>query len=278
MNQNLFRRIARLEKLAKPYLDARQRAEKKWVMTFYEAAAHAAILAFLIRYGNPIVGEPLSTACQRVSESPAWTKFSEEFRHCLPRSDKQHLFVPYNEPCEEPYNSPFKRTRALLIGPPLRHAVLSNFVGADEKEKLEAVFASAPPWLIWFTFADYTAKLLSLALPDFSHETRFARSQENLELWPGLPSGAFEPSRWPNGSKNEPLARTDLSLLRPVPQLPDSPMTPREQKRARATYMKARPIERTDSWPRLLKAELFKLTPHERNEWLRNRNPKDHSA
>jgi hypothetical protein len=43
------------------------------------------------------------------------------------------------------------------MGSPLRHAVISSFPGADEKEKLDAVFASAPPWLIWFTFGDYTA-------------------------------------------------------------------------------------------------------------------------
>jgi hypothetical protein len=275
MNQNLFRRIARLETLAKPYLEARQRAEEQCEKAFQEAAGHAAILAFLIRYGNPIIGEPLSRACQRVSESPAWTKFSEEFQHSLLPSDAQYPFKPYNEPYNEPYSGPFKRDRAFLIGAPLRHAVISNFAGADEKEKLDAVFASAPPWLIWFAFADYTAKLLSLTLPDLSRETHFARSQENLELWPGLPSGAFEPSRWANGPENEPLAHTDLSLLRPAPQLPDSPMTPREQKRARATYMRSHPIRRTDSWPFLFKAEFFKLPFDRRGEWLRNRNPKD---
>jgi hypothetical protein len=273
MNQNQFRRIARLETLTKPYLEARRRAERQWERTFHEAAGHAAILAFLIRYGNPIIGEPLSTACQRVSESRAWTKFSEEFQHSLLRWDEQYPFKPCNEPYER---GPFKRDRAFLLGAPLRHAVISNFVGADEKEKLDAVFASAPPWLIWFAFADYTAKLLGLTLPDLSHETRFERSQENLELWPGIPSGAFEPIRWFNGPKNEPLARTDLSLLRPAVQLPDGPMTPREQKRALATYLKPHPIRRTDYWPPLYKAEFFKLPFDRRGEWLRNRNPKDH--
>jgi len=44
-----------------------------------------------------------------------------------------------------------------------------------EKEKLEQVFASAPPWLIWFTFADYTAELLGLSLPDLSSVAGDAR-------------------------------------------------------------------------------------------------------
>jgi hypothetical protein len=51
------------------------------------------------------------------------------------------------------------------MGAHLRHFVISSFPGADEKEKLDRVFSAAPPWLLWFTFADYTAALLDLTLP-----------------------------------------------------------------------------------------------------------------
>jgi hypothetical protein len=197
--------------------------------------------AFLIRYGNPIINEPLSCACQRCGESSVWRDFADKFPAVLFRGE--YAFEPHN------------RDKAGLIGAPLRHLVISLFPGADEKEKLDAVFASAPPWLIWFTFGDYTAELLGLTLPDLSSVTDFARSKTNFDLWWGLPSGAFELRPWPDGPDNEPLARTDLNLLRPATALPNSQMTPRERKRARATYMKSDPINRMDNWPGLLPLE-----------------------
>jgi hypothetical protein len=245
MSQNRFRQIARLEKLAKPHLEAGRRAEREWQSTLEGAAAHAASFAFLIRYGNPTIGEPLSLACQRVSESSAWRECCEKF--------PAMVMMPHGEYSFEPHN----RDHVAVIGRPLRHAVISRFPGADEKEKLDAVFGAAPPWLIWFTFGDYTAKLLGLTLPDLSGVTGFARSKANFDLWWGLPREAFESSPWAEGPENEPLARTDLSLLRPARQLPDSTMTPREQKRARATYLKSDPTKRTDEWPMLLPSELL---------------------
>ena len=97
--------------------------------------------------------------------------------------------------------------RVFTLGFPVRHAVIKALSGADEKEKLSTAFGSTPPWLIWFTFADYTAALLNLTLPDLSSVTGFARSKENFPGWHGLPSGAFEPGPWRNGRDNEPLAR-----------------------------------------------------------------------
>ena len=131
--------------------------------------------------------------------------------------------------------------------------------GADEKEKLDAVFASSPPWLIWFTFGDYTAELLSLTVPDLSSVAGFARSKANFDLWWGLPSGAFERRPWPDGPENEQLARTDLNLLRPATGWPDSQMTPREQRRERAARMKSHPIKCTDDWPHLVASELLEM-------------------
>ena len=49
------------------------------------------------------------------------------------------------------------------MAPALRHVIIATYSGADEKQKLEATFALAPPWLLWFTFADYTTELLNLA-------------------------------------------------------------------------------------------------------------------
>jgi hypothetical protein len=135
--------------------------------------------------------------------------------------------------------------------------VISNFPGADEKEKLDAVFSSAPPWLIWFTFADYTAKLLGLKLPDLSDVRRFERSKENFNCWWGLPSGAFERRSWSSGPNAELLSRTDLSLLGPPTSSGVAPKTSREIRRERAAYMKSLATNQTDDWPQLLAVEIF---------------------
>jgi hypothetical protein len=112
-----------------------------------------------------------------------------------------------------------------LIGDPLRHVLLSTLSGADEKDKLNRVFKSAPPWLLWFTFADYSAKLLGLSLPDLSTVRRFERSKEIFHAWWGLPQSAFECRPW---------------------------------QRALANSARANPGQQIE-WPRLISEELLRL-------------------
>lgn len=232
MNQIRFRQIARLEELAQPYLKHRIGLEERWLKIRRGAVSHATVLAFLIRYGHPKLGEPLSIACQRVTESRVW-------RDCLDNIiPSPTRYVP-SEQSFDPYN----RTAVTVIGEPLRHAAISSFPGINEKAKLNAVFKSAPPWLIWFTFADYTAAVLGLKIPDLSKVAHFARSREAFDRWWGLPMGAFERSPWPKGPERELLARADLSLLRSEPAH-DEPTTRRERKRARMNS-----INWTDEWP-----------------------------
>jgi hypothetical protein len=256
MSRVRFRQIARLEALAQPYIKRRQQTEEEWRLTRVGAAAHAAVLAFLIRYGNPTIDEPLSCAWQRCSESSAWKEYCDRFDSDRWPLDEEYPFRPDN------------RNVTQVIGMSLRHVVIASFPGADEKEQLDAVFASAPPWLIWFTFGDYTAELLGLTLPDLSSVAGFARSKANFDLWYGLPSGAFERRPWPDGPDDEPLARTDLKLLRPEMERPDDQMTPRERRRARATYMKSHPIERTDDWPWLFPAEFLEMSFEDRMAFI----------
>ena len=245
MNQIRFRQIARLEKRALPYIEQREGMGQHLLRVRRGAVAHATVLAFLIRYGNPQIGEPLSEACRRVSESEAWRACCEKF----PKYDKNFrgdsLFVPYG------------RAAVSLFGDPLRHVFLSTFAGADEKDKLNRVFKSAPPWLIWFTFADYTAKLIDLNLPDLSNVKKFERSKKLFHGWWGLPKSAFECRPWPDGVDGEPLARTDLSLLRfEIKQ--DAPITNRQRKRALANSARSS-LSRQIDWPRLLSEELLQL-------------------
>ena len=151
-----------------------------------------------------------------------------------------------------------------IIGAPLRHVIISTYSGADEKQKLEAALALAPPWLPWFTFADYTAKLLNLTIPDLSEAAGFMRSKANFDIWWGLPMGAFQRAPWPHGSEHEPLARTDLNLLRPTIEDTIRPMTRRELMRKRAALQKSDRGERQNAWPPLIPVEHLKLSRSER--------------
>ena len=79
MYQTRSRQIARLEKRAVPYMALKQANQKKWDSIRDGAVEHAAVLAFLIRYGKPKSREPLSEACQRVTESKAWKALRDKF-------------------------------------------------------------------------------------------------------------------------------------------------------------------------------------------------------
>ena len=166
MNQIRFRQIALLEKRALSHIKQREGIERQWQQIRRGAVAHAAVLAFLVRYGNPQMGEPLSEACRRFAASEAWKACCDKFPEIYKNYRDEYFFEPYN------------RDRVFLIGDPLRHMLITTFPGTDEKDKLNRVFKSATPWLIWFTFADYTAKLLDLDLPDLSTVSGFERSKK----------------------------------------------------------------------------------------------------
>jgi hypothetical protein len=263
MSKNRFRQIARLEELAQPYLKRRRHIEKEWQCTISGAANHAAILAFLIRYGEPEIGEPLSCAWERFVNTHVWKEYCDKWQ----AMNQECIRDEYGDEPEcrftftaRPYRgSPYDRDGALLRGAYLRHELIARFSGGTEKEKLERVFASAPPWLIWFTFADYTAELLGLSLPDLSSVAGFARSKADFDNWYGLPKDAFVPRPWPDGPDNEPLARTDLDLLRPATERPINPTTRLEHRRTHARYMKSRSAKSTENWPYLISIDFLKM-------------------
>lgn len=214
---------------------------QRWQNIRHGAVAHATVLGFLLRYGDPGITQPLSEACQRVTESEGW----KLYRETMPPRLK---FVEYEEQF-----TPHSRGTVVEIGEVLRHLFISPLPGINEKAKLNAIFESTPAWLIWFTFADYTAAVLGLKVPDLSSVMRFTRSKEAFDRWWGLPKGAFECRPWPKDRESEPLARTDLSLLRPEPAY-DQLMTRRERKRALAAS-----INWTDEWPTLCPLDYLQL-------------------
>jgi hypothetical protein len=240
MYQIRSRQIARLEKRASTYIKQRVGIEEQWRNVRRGVVAHATVLAFLVRYGNLRMDEPLSYACQRVTESQAWKACRDKIPPFYKYVHHEKLFEPYS------------RSSVMVIGEPLRHVVISSFPGIDERAKLNAVFKSAPPWFIWFTFADYTAALLGLKIPDLSSVKQFARSRDAFDRWWGLPKNAFERDPWPQGEESD-LARTDLSLLRPEPAH-DELMSRRERKRVLATS-----TNWTDEWPAPYPLEFFQM-------------------
>jgi hypothetical protein len=199
-----------------------------------------------VRYGNPQLGEPLSCAGGRVAKSELWGLFCQKF------PPDRTIF-----PANFEYSFPFTRDQVTIIGDELRHVSIAAFPGADEKEKLNHVLRSAPPWLLWFTFADYSAKLLGLRLPDLSTVRGFERSTEIFHGWWGLPPSAYEYRPWPHGIEGEALARTDLSLFE-LETGQEMPVTKRERTRALAHASRSN-LGRKAEWPMLISAERLRL-------------------
>jgi hypothetical protein len=242
MNRIRSRRIARLGKA----VPQSEQIERQWREIRRGAVAHATVLALLVRYGNPQLGEPLSCAGGRVAKSEFWGLFCQKF------PPDRTIF-----PANFEYSFPFTRDQVTIIGDELRHVSIATFPGANEKEKLNRVLRSAPPWLLWFTFADYSAKLLGLRLPDLSTVRGFERSKEIFYRWWGLPQSAYECHPWPHGIDGEALARTDLSLFE-LETGQEMPVTKRERTRALARASRSN-LGRKAEWPTLISAERLRL-------------------
>src|SRR5436305_14115508 len=75
MYQVRAKQIARLEKRARPFLEQRLGSAERWEKVRRGALNHAVVLGFLLRYGEPQIGEPLEEACRRVTESDAWKEY-----------------------------------------------------------------------------------------------------------------------------------------------------------------------------------------------------------
>jgi hypothetical protein len=224
MNQARRRRIARLEKLAKPTIERVRQSDKALNARIRDdATSHAIGLGALILYGNPKEDEPLSEAWQR----------------CIERFPNQELAL--------------ERMKGLLTnGNYIPHAaeivgekVMAELPGSTEKEKFQNLFSSAPPWLIWFTFADFTADFLDLTLPDLSSVRHFERSKSVFEKWPDLPDGKFEFRIRSDDFDLKGFSVRDLFFLKDMHQVPEEKMTRLDRKRYLSLFEKL--ITRSDS-------------------------------
>jgi len=233
------KQIARLEKRARPFIEQRLGSAERWERLRRGALNQVVVLGFLLRYGEPQIGEPLEEACQRVTKSDGWKEY-------------QAIIPPRMAPICEDRFAPHDRGSVVEIGEVLRHLFVSRLPGHTEKEKLKAILQSAPPWLIWFTFADYSAAVLDLELPDLSSVSRFVRFRTVFDIWWGLPRGGFEWHPWPEGCEAE-LAHIDLGLLRPDPGR-DRFLTKRERKRQIAAS-----LHWPDEWPSMYPLDWLRL-------------------
>jgi hypothetical protein len=142
MSQLRFRQLARLEKRALPYLERKRRyAEEQKASSRENAFVIVANLALLILYGDPRIGEPLSFAWRRCLDSPAWKACREKHPDYIGRHGRDE-------------EGPFSSWGAGWIAQYFRKYFLPELPGVDETEKLNAVFAKAPAWLLWFTHGE----------------------------------------------------------------------------------------------------------------------------
>jgi hypothetical protein len=207
-----FRRVARLEKRALPYIERKRRSAQeeraRSASRLENCFVKIANLAVLILYGDPKIGEPLSCAWRRCLETETW----KACREGHPDIDKEALFDEQG---------------AQSIAQYFREYILPDLPGAEETEKLNAVLAKAPAWLLWFTNAELSVMCLGLKLPDLSSMSRFARPEDCTD---DLPDGAFELRRLPDGVEDQTLClfleleRKELAL--------EAKLTPRERLRA----------------------------------------------
>jgi hypothetical protein len=212
MSQIRFRQVARLEKRALPYIERKRRYEEenriRSASNREDDFAKVAHLALLILYGEPKIGEPLTYAWRRCRESRVWKACRE--RH--PDIDEE---------------SPFYEQGARVVAQYFREYILPDLPGADEIEKLNAVLAKAPPWLLWFTNAETSIFCLGLKLPDLSSVSRFARPEDLMDH---LPDEAVELRPLPDGVADKFTAEF-VKLLSKRSAL-EVNLTPRQRMRA----------------------------------------------
>jgi hypothetical protein len=224
MSQARRRQIARLEKLAEPKIkQVRQAEEAVENRIEISAKVHAFCLAALILYGNPKQDEPLSDA---------WQRCIERFPALQPsKADK--------------LVDEWGRLRSRVVANIVAEKVMAELPGTTKKEKFQNLFSSAPPWLIWFTFADLTGAILNLTLPDLSSVTNFRRSKAVFEKWPALPDGKFESCLRSDDLGAEGLSVEDAAFLVDMPKVPEEKMTRLDRKRYHSLFDKL--ITQSDS-------------------------------
>jgi hypothetical protein len=212
-----IRRVTRLENLARAYLKRRQESDSKTLeFILKNAFIRVANLSALILYGEPKMDEPLSLAWKRCLQSHEWGS----------RREKHGGWDEYGR---DDCGDPFVDYGAMRIAEYFRNYFIPDLPGEDEIEKFSKIFEMAPPWLLWFTYGDISARTLGIKLPDLSGVNRFVRGEYTLCE---LPEGPFECHLLPDGISDQFAVSSHRKRLED--ELKD--MTPRERKRTIRIY------------------------------------------
>jgi hypothetical protein len=220
MTQNRRRQLARFERRALSYIRANRNGLEngKFESIRRIEFGRVACVCLLTLYGAPRIDESLATAWRRVCQSAAWRARRKEHPHLPSFEGDDHFRM-----CE----TPFDLVGAMLLGGYFREFFLADLPGSNESEKLNAVLAAAPPWLIWFSNTEISIKMCGLKAPDISKERRFLRAPPS----DGLPVGQFERKLRPAGVDDWHDVELRKFAATRVPVLP-AHLTPRERKRA----------------------------------------------
>lgn len=175
MRLALFRTVSRLEYKSKFYVRTleRERASKERTAREYGKLIIMNV-AVLLLYGRPQRCESLSAAWERCKASAGWQAYVRKYRS----PDGNHDFNA------SPFCDPHQ------IAQFFEQQILPDLPGRTQKEKLDAVFSEAPPWLLWFTYADVFAQIFDITMPDVSSMDTVPRKPYAIIM--GLPPGPFE--------------------------------------------------------------------------------------
>jgi hypothetical protein len=214
MSRGRLRQIARLEQRALPYIARQQRERDETRAKAREwSFIVAANLALLLLYGDPKISEPLTDAWQRCLQSEGWKELRA--RHPDPI-----LVYGFYEA------TPFDNAGAKALADYFRQYILPILPDADDTAKLNAVFANAPRWLLWFTHMDVMGHVLGLHVSDFSSKSRYERPR----IAGHLPEESFEWRRRSDGGEDVFAIIAREHEHRRVASL--EKLTPRERMRA----------------------------------------------
>ena len=124
---------------------------------------------------------------------------------------------------------PFVDFAATRIAKYFRKYFLSDLPGDDDLERFSLIFKKAPPWLLWFTYADVDARILGINLPDLSAVKRFIRDTNNFGNC-HLPPGPFEYRLRADGVEDQ-IAIWTQKVIKKKLKDETNGVTPRERKR-----------------------------------------------
>jgi hypothetical protein len=208
MNRSVLRRLARLEALTSAHVKKKEESSRdEYDLRRKLYFGKVAGVCLLTLYGKPRIDEPLLDAWDRVRKSAAWqacqeahpdfAEVSKDYEGEFDELERDFYGIRYFERnARRSVVAPFDKHGARTVGEHFEAYFLPDLPGADEIEKINAILARTPRWLLWFANMEVAALPLGFKLPDLRVVARFARKHG---LRCELPEGPFERKLRPPG-------------------------------------------------------------------------------